>query len=128
MSGIRRVGWIDMVVPDSDSTSQFYCNVFGFQRESEDEGGGHTSYHVKDGDENVLGICAEAVFPDWVKGWLPHIEVEDYDHSISQVTKSGGKVHKEMTMDFKWAGQRFCLAIDPSGAPVMVCESVNPNE
>ena len=74
-----------MVVPDSDMTSRFYCKVFGLQRESEDEGGGHTSYHIKDGEENVLGICSDAVFPDWVRGWLPHIDVEAYDFSVSQI-------------------------------------------
>ena len=123
MSTIKRVGWIDMVVPNSDATSQFYCNVFGFDREEEDEGDGHSSYHIKDGDQNILGICAEAVFPDWVKGWVPYIEVEDYDNSVSQIKSSGGKIHQEMTMNFNWEGQRFCLAIDPSGASVMICES-----
>ncbi|MEZ5383913.1 MAG: hypothetical protein R3F13_00210 [Prosthecobacter sp.] len=128
MSTLKRVSWIDMVVPNSDATSRFYCNVFGFQRESEDEGDGHTSYHIKDGTENVLGICADAVFPDWVKGWVPYIEVEDYDHSISQVKDSGGQIHQEMTMNFNWVGQRFCLAIDPSGTPVMICESASPDK
>ena len=128
MSTIKRVNWIDMIVPDSDTTSQFYCNVFGFQREGEDEGGGHTSYHIKDGTENVLGICADAVFPNWLRGWIPYIDVEDYDHSVSQIRDSGGQVHQEMTMNFNWVGQRFCLAIDPSGAPVMVCEAAHKNE
>jgi predicted enzyme related to lactoylglutathione lyase len=123
MSSIKRVKWIDMIVPDADATSQFYCNVFGFQREGVDEGGGHTSYQIKDGPESVLGICAESVFPDWVRGWVPYIEVEDYDHSIFQIKGSGGEIHREMAMNFNWEGQRFCLAIDPSGAPVMICEA-----
>ena len=112
-----------MIVPNPDETSQFYCDVFGFKRVEEDEGGGHTSYHVNDGEEPVLGICAEAVFENWVKGWLPYIEVEDYDQSVSRIEASGGKIHHEMAMDFNWKGQRFCLAIDPSGAPVMICET-----
>ena len=128
MSSPKRVKWIDMVVPNSDATSQFYCNVFGFDRQEEDEGDGHTSYHIKDGDENVLGVCAEAVFPDWVKGWVPYIDVDNYDHSVSQIEASGGQIHQEMTMDFNWEGQRFCLAIDPSGAPVMICESAPKND
>jgi len=125
MDKVRRVNWIDMIVPDSDETSKFYCNVFGFSRQSEDEGEGHTSYHIKDGEDNVLGICADAVFPDWVRGWLPYIDVEDYDHSVSQIVSSGGSIHQEMIMNYNWEGQRFCLAIDPSGAPVMLCESKN---
>ena len=112
-----------MIVPNADQTSNFYCNIFGFKREEEDEGNGHTSYHIKDGDENILGICADAVFPDWVKGQLPYIDVENYDQSVSQIVASGGSIHQEMIMNFNWKGQRFCLAIDPSGAPVMLCES-----
>jgi len=123
MSTTKRVTWIDMIVPDSDVTSQFYCNVFGFEREGVDEGGGHTSYQIKDEGESVLGIFADSVFPGWVRGWVPYIDVDDYDHSVAQITESGGKIHREMTMDFNWTGQRFCLAIDPSGAPVMICET-----
>ena len=123
MGAMRKVSWIDMVVPNTDETSQFYCNVFGFEREEEDEGGGNTSYHINDEGSPVLGICAEGAFPGWVKGWLPYLDVEDYDHSVAEVESSGGKIHQEMTFDFNWKGQRFCLAIDPSGAPIMICES-----
>ena len=128
MRNVKRINWVDMIVPNPDETSQFYCNVFGFSREGEDEGDGHTSYHVKDGDTNVLGICDEAVFPNWVKGWLPYIDVENFDQSVAQIEASGGRIHSQMTMNYNFKGQRFCLAIDPSGAPVMICESETESE
>jgi predicted enzyme related to lactoylglutathione lyase len=122
----RRINWLDMIVARPDETSLFYERVFGFVREALQEDEDHTSFFVKDGDENVLGICDAGVFPNWVSGWLPYIDVDDYDHSVSQIESAGGSIHSQMKMSFNWEGQRFCLAIDPSGAPVMICES-NPN-
>jgi len=119
MSTQHDIKWVDMVVPNVKETSQFYAKVFGFNLVPEDEGNGHTSYHVNNKNKQVLGICEEAVFPDWVKGWLPYINVDDYNTSVATVESSGGKIHKEM----KWGGLRQCLAIDPSGAPVMICEA-----
>jgi len=123
MSKIRRINWIDMIVAKPEETSLFYERVFGFVREGLQEDEDHTSYFLKDGNENVLGICDAGVFPNWVSGWLPYIDVEDFDHGVSQIVASGGTIHSQMKMDFNWEGQRFCLAIDPSGAPVMLCES-----
>ena len=112
-----------MIVDNPDTTSRFYENVFGFERAPVEEDAEHTSYSVQDDGEEVLGICDAAVFPNWVSGWLPYIDVENYEQSVSQIEVSGGHIHQEMTMDYNWKGQRMCLAIDPSGAPVMLCES-----
>ena len=67
-----------MIVAKPDETSLFYERVFGFKREALQEDGEHTYYFLKDGDENVLGICNPSVFPNWVSGWLPYINVEDF--------------------------------------------------
>jgi predicted enzyme related to lactoylglutathione lyase len=123
MNKIGRIHWMDMIVAKPDETSLFYEQVFGFVREALQEDADHTSYFVKDGDENVLGICDAGVFPNWVSGWVPYIDVADFDRSVSRIEASGGRIHSEMKMNYHWEGQRFCLAIDPSGAPVMLCEA-----
>lgn len=123
MNKIRRINWIDMVVDNPDKTSRFYESVLGFERSPLEEDAEHTSYLVQDGGQEVLGICDAAVFPNWVSGWLPYIDVEDYEQSVSQIEGAGGRIHQEMTVNYNWKGQRMCLAIDPSGAPVMICES-----
>ena len=123
MSSIRRVNFLDTVVSNASETSDFYCKVFGFSRQEEDEGEGNVSYHIKDGDKEVLGVCADGAFPDWVKGWVPYIDVENYEESVAQVKSTGGKVFAEMD----W-GRRFCLATDPSGNPVMICEPDKENQ
>jgi RimJ/RimL family protein N-acetyltransferase/predicted enzyme related to lactoylglutathione lyase len=119
-----RVNWIDMIVEDPDRVSRFYAEVFGLSREEVREDGEHTSYSLRnDAGENVFGICDEAVFPDWVDGWLPYIDVGNFEERLTKVADAGGVILKRMTMDYRWKGQRFCLVKDPSGAPMMLCEA-----
>jgi len=49
---------------------------------------------IQDGGQEVLGICDSAVFPNWVSGWLPYIDVEDYERSVSQIEAAGGRIHQ----------------------------------
>jgi predicted enzyme related to lactoylglutathione lyase len=123
MNKIRRIHWVDMIVDNPATTSLFYERVFGFERSPIAEDADHTSYVIQDGGQEVLGLCDAAMFPNWVPGWLPYIDVEDYDQSVAQIESAGGRIHRQMTMNYSWEGQRMCLAIDPSGAPVMICES-----
>ena len=84
----------------------------------------HTSYSLQNREgADVLGICDEAVFPDWVRGWLPYIDIDDFDNRVTMVEQAGGTILKHITMDYGWPGRRFCLVRDPSGAPVMLCET-----
>lgn len=118
------VNWLDMIVKDPDRVSNFYAEVAGLSRNAVPEDEAHTSYslHNASGRE-VLGICDEAVFPDWVNGWLPYLDVRDFDVRVAKVTAEGGEIVRRMTMDYRWKGQRFCLVRDPSGAPFMLCEA-----
>lgn len=120
----QQVHWIDMIVRDPDTVSRFYTDVIGLQRVAVPEDNTHTSYALQDATgKDVLGICDEAMFSNWPGGWVPYIDVPDFDQSVSKVVQSGGQIVKQLQMDFNWKGQRFCLARDPSGAPVMLCEA-----
>ena len=118
------VNWLDMIVKEPDRVSRFYSEVVGLSREAVPEDADHTSYslHNASGKE-VLGICDEAVFSDWVQGWLPYIDIRDFDARVAKVSEAGGAIIGQMTMDYRWQGQRFCLVRDPSGAPFMLCEA-----
>ncbi|MEO5916652.1 MAG: GNAT family N-acetyltransferase [Luteolibacter sp.] len=118
------VNWLDMIVKEPDRVSRFYTEVIGLSREAVPEDADHTSYslHNASGKE-VLGICDEAVFPEWVEGWLPYIDIRDFDARVAKVAEAGGAIIRQMTMDYRWKGQRFCLVRDPSGAPFMLCEA-----
>ncbi len=116
--------WIDQIVRDPDSVSKFYAEVAGLTREGVPEDDVHTSYAMKnDAGQEVLGICDEAVFSNWVQGWVPYIEIADFEQRVAKIDLSGGTIVQRMQMDYNWKGQRFCLARDPSGAPVMLCEA-----
>jgi ribosomal-protein-serine acetyltransferase len=118
------VNWLDMIVGDPDRVSNFYAEVAGLSRNAVPEDEVHTSYSLhNDSGRAVLGICDEAVFSDWVNGWLPYLDVRDFDARVAKVAAAGGEVVRQMTMDYRWKGQRFCLVRDPSGAPFMLCEA-----
>lgn len=124
MSTRQSIQWFDMIVGDPDAVSRFYEEVAGLEREPVDEGGGHTSYSLRDeAGREVLGICDEGVFPGWVRGWLPYLEIGDFDSRVGKVEGAGGVALHRMTMNHDWKGQRFCLVRDPSGAPFMLCEA-----
>lgn len=118
------VSWIDMVVADPGRVSDFYAQVAGLTPVAMPEDDEHTSYSLQNsGGADVLGICDEAVFPDWVRGGLPYIDIDDFDLRVAKVEEAGGTVLKHMTMDYGWPGRRFCLVRDPSGASAMLCET-----
>jgi predicted enzyme related to lactoylglutathione lyase len=123
MNKIRRIHWVDMIVDNPATTWVSYEPVFGFERSPIAEDADPTSHVIQHGGPEVLGLCDAAMFPNWVPGWLSYIDVEDYDQSVAQIESAGGRIHQKTTMNYFWAGQRMCLAIDPSGAPVMICES-----
>jgi predicted enzyme related to lactoylglutathione lyase len=118
------VNWLDMIVKEPERVSRFYSEVVGLSREAVPEDADHTSYSLHNAlGKEVLGICDEAVFPDWVQGWLPYVDVRDFDARVAKVEQAGGVIVHQMTMDYRWKGQRFCLLRDPSGAPFMLCEA-----
>jgi ribosomal-protein-serine acetyltransferase len=118
------VNWLDMIVEQPEQVSQFYAEVVGLLREAVPEDAEHTSYSLQNASgTEVLGICDKAVFTDWVEGWLPYIDIVDFDDRVGKVEEAGGFVVRRMTMDYRWKGQRFCLVRDPSGAPFMLCEA-----
>lgn len=123
MAKVKNVNWIEMVVEDTEEVSRFYADVVGLKRDAFEEDKKHTSYSLKDDSgREVLGVCDKGVFPTTPAGWLPYVDVMDFDDSVSKVESSGGQIIQEMTMDYNWKGQRFCLVRDPSGNRMMLCE------
>lgn len=113
-----------MIVENPDWVSSFYTEVVGLRREAVPEDATHTSYLLRnETNDEILGICDQAVFPDWVECWLPYIDIDNFDQRVARVVEAGGVILKHMTMDYRRKGQRFCLVRDPSGAAVMLCES-----
>ncbi len=123
MAGLKNVNWIEMVVEGTAEVSRFYADVVGLKREAFEEDEEHTSYSLKDDSgKEVLGVCDKGAFPTTPAGWVPYVDVVDFGDSVSKVESSGGIIIQEMTMDYNWKGQRFCLIGDPSGNRMMLCE------
>ena len=124
MSTERKVKWVDMIVKEPKKVTDFYSAVFGYSQGECVEDESHTSYWLKDSDGNqVLGICDEGVFPNWVGGWVLYMDVEDFDASVAQVEASGGEIIDQYEWSESGPKKRHCLVKDPSGAGVMICES-----
>lgn len=117
-------GWIDMCVDDPSMISDFYHKVIGWIPEPFKESpGSATHFFMRDGHgRDQVGICDMKEFAPWVTGWVPYINVDDYDGIISRSLESGGQVISESVFGCTIPDQRVALIRDPSGAAVMVCE------
>jgi len=120
----RKIRWVDMIVKDPKGVSDFYSSVFGYSQKPCVEDELHTSYSLLDQDgHEVLGICDQGVFPNWVGGWVLYIDVEDFDASVAKAEVSGGEIIDQFEWSESGSKKRHCLVKDPSGAGVMICES-----
>ncbi len=117
-------GWIDMCVSDPTSLAEFYHKVIGWKaepfRESPESA---THFFMKDANgTDQVGICDMKEFEPWATGWVPYINVDDYDAIIERSRESGGEVLAQSIWGCTIPDQRVALIRDPSGASVMICE------
>lgn len=123
MATERKIKWVDMIVKEPKKVSDSYSAVFGFSQKTCTEDDSHTSYSLIDSEGNeVLGICDEAVFPNWVGGWVPYMEVDDFPASVAQVEANGGEIVDQFEWSESGPKKKYCLTKDPSGAGVMIVE------
>lgn len=117
-------GWFDMCVDDPLMISDFYHKVIGWMPESfKDSPGSATHFFMKDGHgRDQVGICDMKEFEPWATGWVPYINVDDYDGIVSRSRELGGQVIAESIFGCTIPDQRVALIRDPSGASVMICE------
>jgi uncharacterized protein len=124
MGGTPRPGtisWTDLTVEDADRIRDFYQSVTGWAPEPISMGG-YSDYVMNDADgAAVAGIChARGANADLPPQWLIYITVEDLDHSITECQRLGGAI---LTPPRSYAGGRYCIIKDPSGA---VCALYQP--
>ncbi len=115
---VPKIGWIDMCVAEPEKVATFYSDLIGWRMEPCVEDEEHTSYVMTDNEgKEVIGVCDEAVFNPWVKGWVPYVDVTDFEDCIAKIEPGGGKIVQQ---GVQGNGQKFCLFKDPSGAPMMI--------
>ncbi len=108
-----KIGWIDMCVAEPEKVAKFYSDLIGWGMDPCVEDEEHTSYAMTDHEgKEAIGVCDEAVFNPWVKGWVPYVEVNNLEECIAKIEPSGGTIIK--------TSENSCLFRDPSGAPMMI--------
>lgn len=104
--------WVDLASPDTQASSRFYQDVFGWTAgEADPEFGGYFMFS-KDGKE-VAGIG-----PQQMEGqppaWTTYVSVDDADVIAEKVKAGGGQVYFG-PMDVGNSG-RMAVFADPTGA------------
>lgn len=123
MSGIGKIGWIDLTVPNAEEVRAFYEAVVGWRSEPCDMGGySDHSMIPPGGSEPVAGIChARGVNAGLPAQWLMYVTVGDLDASMAETERRGGKCLTPVREMGPWG--RMCIIQDPAGA---VCAIIQP--
>lgn len=121
----RRFFWNELHTSDPKSALSFYEKVLGFTHKTLDMGPAGNYYILsKDGVDRggVTGHLPGGMPPHW----LPYVEVDDADATITRARKLGAKI--PMAPDDIPGIGRFGVLEDPTGAVLAVMKSVPPKE
>ena len=109
--------WVDLATTDAEAAKSFYSELFGWETQDEDAGGGAVYTLCRLGGDRVCGIYgmtggmrAMGVPPNWTS----YVTVEDAGAAAEQVDALGGGVISG-PFDAHTAG-RMAIAKDPQGA------------
>jgi len=114
-SGMGRIVWTDLTIPNAPQVRDFYAQVFGWGIQNVDMGD-HNDFTMTDSasGDGLVGVChalgENATQPPQ---WINYFSVANLDDSIKVVEQNGGKV---VTPVRGGEGFRFCVIQDPGGA------------
>jgi predicted enzyme related to lactoylglutathione lyase len=111
--------WVDLAAPDLEAAKAFYGDVFGWDFEDNDAGGGVYALARLDGDA-VCGLYQR--IEGWGSpGWLSYVTVDDADASARLAEDLGGAV-LQGPLDAHDVG-RMALLADPHGAAFAIWQA-----
>jgi uncharacterized protein len=113
--------WVELQTKNADAARSFYTELFGWESETQDMGGGtiHTSF--KSG-EGYMGGCVEMpASEDAAPEWLVYLEAEDVEGLVAKSEEMGGATLVP-AQDVPDVG-RFAILLDPQGASFGVLKS-----
>jgi hypothetical protein len=107
--------WNELMTRDIDTALPFYTDVFGWQFNAMDMGGGMIYHVVHGGTDGWAGAMAMPPdVPDQAPNhWAVYFMVADTDATVAAVTANGGSVVMP-PMDTPGVG-RMCIFHDPQG-------------
>lgn len=116
--------WNELVTTDVDKAAEFYTEVFGWSKMTQDMGGMvYTSF--MDGKEPRGGMLQIA--PEWGEvppNWMVYFTVANCDDAVAKATSLGAQALVPPT-DIPGVG-RFATLQDPQGAAFSVIKLENP--
>jgi predicted enzyme related to lactoylglutathione lyase len=97
--------WLDNRSENSDETVRFYSDLFGWNSQD-----GPGMKMLASGDGPFAGVFDA---PSPVTGWIPYIEVDDFDGSEKKAAALGGQIVQERT---KGPAGEYAIVRDPGGS------------
>ena len=108
-----RFVWYELMTPDVDAATAFYCNIVGWSAKDASQRGMRYTL-LTAGNESVCGLLqlsAEASRMGARPNWLGYVGVDDVDAAVRRVADLGGTVHVAAT-DIP-DKSRFSIVADP---------------
>lgn len=116
------VCWVEVGSRDTDLTSRFYADLFGWRFETLPPGAGAPGYAlIHNRDRNLGGMLEiDGNFPDGVGSyWMVYIGVEDLRSTLSELERLGGRLGFGPT---EIPDGTFAVVSDPQGAHFAVIQ------
>jgi hypothetical protein len=111
--------WNELATRDAQASSSFYCNLFGWEAETDDCCGMPYTVFKKEGHPVGGMLQMDEKWPDDIPSyWGSYIAVDDVDATAAKVTECGGQVSCD-PQDIANEG-RFAAIIDPTGANINI--------
>ena len=114
-----RIAWLDLTVPDAESTRNFYRQVIGWAVQDVEMHDGDARYAdynmLGDSGNPAAGIChARGMNAGLPAVWMIYLPVGDLDESLRRVEQEGGKIIK--AMNGRDGNHVYAAVQDPVGA------------
>ncbi|TAU90813.1 VOC family protein [Rhizobium leguminosarum] len=110
--------WYELLTPDIEAATAFYCNVVGFSAEKMLVEG--IAYKILSScgrpTAAVLDVSAVDGVSRPLSGWIGYVAVKDVDETAARMTELGVVV-RQAPYDVAGIG-RFAIVDDPQGAPI----------
>jgi predicted enzyme related to lactoylglutathione lyase len=119
-----RVVWHDLMTTDIDKASEFYSQLFGWQLNDVDMGGG-TYKMIQSGETNIGGLVSLDEAHGAPSHWVAYVTVDDVDAAVQRANAQGGETLVPTT-PIPEVG-KFAIIKDPSGACISPFQGDQPD-
>jgi hypothetical protein len=126
VNDVGSLTWNELGTPDVETASRFYSELFGWEMESMETGGGPAYVVIKNGERSNGGIreqSAEEQEMGVPANWLAYFTVASADDAAAKAADLGAQtLVPPMDVPGGAAGSRIAALADPQGAAFAVFE------